>query len=46
MAQVIGLRFAGDDEFLTLAQEAVKAGLSADEIKKRVAEWRADVHRV
>lgn len=44
--QVIGLRFASDDEFAALATRAATEGLSPDEIKKAVRTWRADTHRV
>jgi hypothetical protein len=45
MAQVIALRFANDDEFLVLADRAVRENLSADEIKRAIKNWRADNHR-
>jgi heme/copper-type cytochrome/quinol oxidase subunit 1 len=45
MKQILALRFAGDDEFLALAQKAVDEQLSADAIKKAVKHWRADRHR-
>ena len=44
--QIIGLRFAFDEEFVPLAQRAVKAYLSEDEIKKAIKNWRADTYRV
>jgi hypothetical protein len=44
--QVIALRFASDEEFVTLAREAVDKNLSPDAIKRSIKNWRADLHRV
>ena len=44
--QIIGLRFASDDEFVSLAKEAVEKNLAEDAIKKAVRKWRADTYRV
>jgi hypothetical protein len=44
--QVIGLRFASDDEFLALAKRAAEEKLSEDAIKRAVRNWRADTYRV
>ncbi|HSB14625.1 MAG TPA: DUF6526 family protein [Bryobacteraceae bacterium] len=44
--QVIGLRFAADEEFAELAKRAVTESLSEDAIKRAVKSWRADTHRV
>lgn len=44
--QIIGLRFAPDDEFVALAQRAAEENLSEDDIKKAVKNWRADTYRV
>ncbi|HUP04326.1 MAG TPA: DUF6526 family protein [Bryobacteraceae bacterium] len=44
--QVIGLRFAADEEFVALAQRAAAEGLSEDDIKKSVKSWRPDTYRV
>ncbi len=44
--QVIGLRFAGDDEFVELAKKAAEDGMSEDAIKRAVKSWRADDYRV
>jgi hypothetical protein len=44
--QVIGLRFASDDEFAALAQEAADKNLAEDAIKQAVKKWRADTYRV
>ena len=46
LGQVIGLRFASDEEFPALVQRAADEGLSNNEIKKAVKTWRADYHRV
>ncbi len=43
--QIIGLRFASDDEFLDLEQRALKENLSETDIKKAVKNWRADTYR-
>jgi hypothetical protein len=45
MLQIIALRFAADDEFVTLAERATKENLSNDDIKKAVKSWREDKHR-
>lgn len=44
--QIIALRFAGEQEFPTLCERAVKENLSPDEIKKAIVSWKADHHRV
>ena len=44
--QVIGLRFASDDEFVSLAGRAAEENLSEDAIKRAVRTWRADTYRV
>ena len=44
--QIIALRFAPDDEFVSLAQQAAEKNLAADAIKKAVKRWRADTYRV
>lgn len=44
--QVIGLRFASDEELVSLAERAAKEDLSEDEIKRTVKNWRADTYRV
>ncbi|MBP1678444.1 MAG: hypothetical protein H6Q29_355 [Bacteroidetes bacterium] len=45
MRQVIGLRFASDDEFIDLARRAVEEGLGEEEIKRAIRSWRPDHHR-
>lgn len=44
--QIIGLRFASDEEFVELAKKAADEGLKKDEIKKLIKNWRADHYRV
>ena len=46
MGEIIGLRFAPDDEFPALARKAADENLTRDEIKKSVKNWRADHDRV
>jgi hypothetical protein len=44
--QIIGLRFASDQEFVELAGRAVEENLTEVAIKKAVKNWRADTYRV
>jgi hypothetical protein len=44
--QIIGLRFAPDDEFVALVDKAEKENLSEKEIKKLIKNWKADTYRV
>jgi hypothetical protein len=44
--QIIGLRFAPDDEFVGLVRRAAEQGLSEDAIKREVKNWRGDTYRV
>lgn len=46
MSQIIALRFAGDDEFVALAQKAAAENLSAKQIKESIQNWKADTYRV
>jgi len=45
-SQIIALRFAPDDEFIGLAQQASERKMRSNEIKKSIVKWRADNHRV
>jgi hypothetical protein len=44
--QLIGLRFAGDDEVVGLAKQALEEKLSRKQIKERIKNWRPDYWRV
>jgi uncharacterized protein YacL len=44
--QIIGLRFASDDEFLGLCEKAEKENMSEGAIKKAIVNWRPDNYRV
>jgi Family of unknown function (DUF6526) len=44
--QLIGLRFAADDEVVELAKQALEHNLSRKQIKERIKSWRADEWRV
>ncbi len=44
--QIIGLRFAPDDEFVALAEKAERENLSETEIKKEIKNWKPDKYRV
>jgi hypothetical protein len=43
--QIIGLRFASDEEFPSLAEKAVKENLSENAIKKAIKNWKPDTYR-
>jgi type III secretory pathway component EscS len=46
LSQVIALRFAPDEEFVSLAHRAVEEHLDAKAIKQAIKQWRKDGHRV
>ncbi len=46
MGQIIALRFAPDDELITLTDRAIKENLSSADIKKSIKNWKGDYHRV
>lgn len=43
--QIIGLRFASDEEYVDLASKAVKENLSENAIKKLINNWKEDDYR-
>ncbi len=44
--QLIGLRFAADDEVVELAKKALEENLNRKQIKERIRSWRPDTWRV
>ncbi|KAF2329879.1 DUF6526 family protein [Flavobacterium daemonense] len=44
--QIFALRFAPDNEFLPLLEDALKNNLPGDSIKKAIVHWKADYNRV
>lgn len=46
ISQVIALRFASDEEFVSLAQKAADGNISAKDIKTSIKNWRGDYYRV
>ena len=46
MRQIIGLRFASDEEWNALCDRAVNENMSEGDIKKAVQNWRPDTYRV
>ncbi|HEY1902679.1 MAG TPA: DUF6526 family protein [Terracidiphilus sp.] len=44
--QLIGLRFASDEEVVALAKEALEQNLTRKQIKERIKSWRPDNWRV
>lgn len=44
--QLIGLRFASDDEVVSLAEQALEKNLTRKQIKERIKSWRADNWRI
>ena len=44
--QLIGLRFASDDEVVELAKQALEQNLNRKQIKERIKSWRPDDWRV
>jgi hypothetical protein len=44
--QLIGLRFAADDEVVALARQALEHNLTRKQIKERIKDWRPDAWRV
>ncbi len=46
MNQIIALRFASDEELVTLCEKAANDRLDPDTIKRSIHIWKADNHRV
>ena len=46
MGQIIALRFASDEEFPALAQQAVEQSLDRTAVKRLIKTWRPDYYRV
>jgi hypothetical protein len=46
ISQVIALRFASDEEFISLAQKAAEENLTQKQIKISINNWRGDYYRV
>lgn len=44
--QIIGLRFASDEELPALAEKAVQEKMTEKDIKKSIKNWRGDYYRV
>jgi hypothetical protein len=45
IGQVVALRFAPDNEFVTLAQKAADSSMPAADIKRSIKNWKADNYR-
>jgi hypothetical protein len=45
ISQIIALRFAPDEEFVSLTERSVKEKLSNNDIKKAIVSWKEDNHR-
>lgn len=45
-SQIIALRFAADNEFVTLVEKTIKEDLTAKDIKAQIKNWRADHYRM
>ena len=46
VAQIIALRFAPDEEFISLTEKASLENLSPKQIKSNIKNWKADLYRV
>jgi hypothetical protein len=44
--QLIGLRFAADEEVVELAKQALEHNLTRKQIKERIQDWRPDNFRI
>jgi hypothetical protein len=45
MSQIIALRFASDEELITLIQKTVSENFSTKQIKESIKNWRPDYNR-
>ncbi|MFI5196664.1 MAG: DUF6526 family protein [Chitinophagales bacterium] len=45
MPQIVALRFAPDEEYLELIEQAINRHMKPEEIKKAIRNWKADHHR-
>lgn len=43
--QIIGLRFASDEEYVDLVAKALQENLSNKQIKQAIKNWKGDYHR-
>lgn len=46
IAQIIALRFAGDDEYVALSKKAAEGNISSKEIKMAIQHWKGDYNRL
>lgn len=46
ISQIVALRFASDEEFVSLVQRATLEHLSSKDIKQSIKNWRGDHYRV
>ena len=46
LAQIIALRFAPDEEFISLTEKASLENLSPKQIKSNIKNWKADLYMV
>jgi len=45
ISQIIALRFASDEEFVSLVERTLSENLTPKEIKQAIKNWKADYHR-
>jgi hypothetical protein len=46
IGQIIALRFASNEELISLAKRAVEENMKANDIKKAIKSWKGDYYRV